>query len=192
VEKVPFSSEAAMARRKPRRRPLLRRYLIAVAVSLLVLLGATFVWPTPYAYAQVAIGDSFYNVRVHRLSGVTEIGRTWGWEKIDGLARAATPLAELPAEQLAQLAGTPRIEWGSLQYDLHNRTPWTVWELTAELTVRNRFGTVLRTRTYTLRNSTSSVRCSPGATATFFARLGFNLESGQTWGARVLCARGTP
>jgi hypothetical protein len=177
--------------RSRRRRRILRRLCLSLAPPALLLLVAAFVWPTPYAYHKVALGDSLYSVRTHRLSGATEMLRTWGWEKTDGLDLAAISLSDLPEEQMTLLEGTPCIDWGALQYEIHNRSSWTLWEMTAVLTVRDSFGSVARRRTYTLTNSTSSVRCSPGATSIFFARLGFNLRPGETWTARVLSARGT-
>ena len=180
-----------MIRRRTHKRPAIRWVLTSAAGLVLMVLIGLFVWPTPYTFGQVAIGGSVYRVRVHRVSGAAEMFRTWGWEQIDATATAAATLADLPEEHLALLSGTPRIEWGSLQYDIHNQSPWTVWELTTVLTVRNGFGSVVRTREYTLRNSTSSVRCGPDATATFFARLGFMLQPDETWTARVVGARGT-
>jgi hypothetical protein len=183
---------AQSRRRRRRRRRALHRLLVGLTAPIVLLLAAFFIWPTPYAYRQVALGESLYNVRISRMSGSTQMLRTWGWENADAVNLAAVTLDDLPQEQMALLDGTPTIDWGSLQYEIHNRSPFTLWELTAVLTVRDSFGSVARTQTYTLRNSTSSVRCSPGATAIFFARLGFNLRPGETWTAHVLRARGTP
>jgi hypothetical protein len=171
--------------------PVRRGVLIALAFLVMVILLTVFIWPTPFAYEEVMVGSAAYNVRIHRFTGRMEMRRTWGWEKIDFPGDDALALTSVDTGALEVTRGYPRIEWGSLQYEITNRSRHTVWEITADLTVTNADGTTAFTREYHLQNAVGSVRCDPGTTALFYARLGFHLKEGQNWKVYMTGARGS-
>jgi hypothetical protein len=175
----------------PPNHPTLRRTLTGFLVLAGIILISLFIWPTPYRYEQLAVGSGVYAARIHRISGQMQMLRSGGWELLEGGNGTLSTLQEIPAEALDALDGWPRIEWGSLHYDITNGSTWTIWELTVVLTVKNERGGVAAQREYRLQNSTSSVRCGPGAAATFLTRLDLHLQDGQTWTAHVASARGT-
>lgn len=59
-----------------------RQIVLSVLGSALVVVFAALVWPTPYRYATIHMGDSILPVRISRVTGEAQYLNLYGWQRM--------------------------------------------------------------------------------------------------------------
>jgi hypothetical protein len=111
-----------------------RGWLFLLVMSLVV--GGPmlwFVWPTLYRYDHIHIESSVFPVRIHRLTGKTEILFPNGWQE--------RPKQEhkLLGNELAKLHLPQKFEWsldGSVKVSLYNGSEWEIKEIVVSVATK--------------------------------------------------------
>lgn len=114
----------------------IRSVSVAFGIAmLLVVVGGPmlwFVWPTPYRYDHIHIGSSVFPVRIHRLTGKTEILLPRGWQERPA---SAEHKEKLPEKELSKLQGEASWDtWGHFAVSLYNGTEWRIDAITVRVT----------------------------------------------------------
>lgn len=111
---------------------------VSVALGIVTLLLAVggamlwFVWPTPYRYDHIHIESSVFPVRIHRLTGKTEILFPNGWQERPDKAAHKEKVSdkELPNLHVEAFWDT----WGKFTVSLYNGTEWQIDEIAVRVT----------------------------------------------------------
>ena len=161
----------------------------AVALSL----GA-FVWPTVYRYAYMNRAGTVLPVRIHRITGTTEILYSSGWQTAEEAPSSETELSDVPVDQLEKLQPADPAKPESVLYmnqlicKVYNGSSWRIREITVQLTVVGDNRTLLM-RVYRLANDYFT---EPLETGIFEEYIGFEVEDGQPVDWRITGAKGVP
>lgn len=167
---------------------------VRVVIMVCVLLGCAvagfgwLVWPTAYQYDHINLRGTVMPVRIHRLTGTTEVLYASGWRELSG-PQSENPL---PAAELAKLNINGNFSFGTAYLSCYNGSTWSVSEITATVGVRDAAGKVILERDY--RFGCDSGACQPLKSASFNAYIMRNLNTtaGETWFFSVKSAKGSP
>jgi hypothetical protein len=85
---------------------LLAGALVIVAGAVALLFGLA-VWPTMYESATLRLGQSEYPVRIHRLTGETQVLTRSGWVRQGAMAPEPTPRPVVAQPAQVQPSGPP-------------------------------------------------------------------------------------
>jgi hypothetical protein len=163
---------------------------IAVGAAVAVIAYAIFVWPTIYRYDHMNLRGTVLPVRVHRITGRTEILYRSGWE----LAEQSTPnvleVRSIPAGEITKIQGTAEVWLGQLKCNLYNGSNWRIREVVVHLRVFDPNSQAPKLeRYYRLANEYFT---EPLETGIFDASVGFDLETGQRIAWHIKSAKGDP
>ena len=167
----------------------------ATAITFFAVCLAVFVWPTVYRYDHMDLNGTVLPVRIHRISGKTEILYPNGWkpaqqEQHDQTPETTTTPAALPQSELGKLEGNAQFFSFAreLSCSIYNGTSCRINELIVHVQVtESENGTPLIDRDYRLTNSYFT---DPMATGIFSAYVGFSPQQNQKWSWYIKGASG--
>jgi hypothetical protein len=182
------------------------RNVILTGILLVLIVGIfVFVWPTMYRYDHIRGRGFVFPVRVHRITGATEVLYLGGWKKVsngqisDTEDRSPPEVSnKVPADELSRLNGQASIKRGLsrgdyIEADIYNGSSWVIKTVTIRLAFENESKHESFSRDYSLSPaSTFNGEVKPLHAARFSERLGFTLEPGQTWRWNLVAATGHP
>ena len=161
-------------------RPSTWFWLVTGVIFIAVLVATViYVWPTPWRYEHLTLKGSSHPVRIHRVTGKTEVLYQEGWESVD-----AEPLPTTPAQDLRlPIDALRRVEKGQLQItnygwieaEIYNGNERRIREVRVRLIVVNPNGSEEINREYNLSTSLGE----PLQSSKFSANCGCNLEKEQ-------------
>jgi len=162
-----------------------KQNLILIAVIVLVFIGI-FVWPTLYRYTHITTSrGTTLPVRVHRITGRTEILFPSGWRAIG--IKESRRTKSLPYEALSKITGTARItSYGDFEASIYNGSNWTITNLIVLIEVKDKKTAKKKlSRKYTL-----SGYGPPLSSSEFNTHLGFKLKKGESLTWQIIEAKG--
>lgn len=166
------------------------RTTIATGATTGVILLAAFVWPTIYRYDHMNYGGNLLPVRVHRVTGKTEILYPSGWQVAEELESEAVALEDVPPDQLAKLQGNAGVHSSKLSCKMYNGSKWRIRAIVVHLKVLDSDSTsVALERDYRLANEYFT---DPLETGIFDDYVWFDLKEGQQIAWHVKSAKGVP
>ena len=172
-----------------------KQNLILIAIIVLVSIGI-FVWPTLYRYSHITISrGTTLPVRVHRITGRTEILFPSGWKAIG--IKSEKPKkpksVPLPYEALSKITGTARISSSisiypprNFEASIYNGSNWTITNLIVSIEVKDKKTEKKKlSRKYAL-----SGYVEPFNPSVFTTYLGFEPKKGESWTWQIIEAKG--
>ena len=162
----------------------------AVASLVAVVTFALVVWPTIYRYDHINNRETVLPVRIHRLTGVTEILYPPGWRVTEHTDALSTPLRELSFHQVEKLNSTAGVYRSTVSCKIYNGSDWRIREIVINLCV---FDAATQTpvidRDYRLSNDYFT---DPLETGIFRDYVGFDVQRGQELSWSIKRAKGEP
>ena len=172
-----------------------KQNLILIAIIVLVFIGI-FVWPTLYRYSHITLQGRTYPVRVHRITGRTEILNPlvghWTAIGIKSEKPKKPKSVPLPYEALSKIEGTARITSSfdfpprEFEANIYNGSNWTITDLIILIEVKDKkTGKKKLSRKYTL-----SGYVEPLSSSVFTTHLGFEPKKGESFTWQIIEAKG--
>lgn len=165
--------------------------IVLAGVSILAALFAWLVWPTPYRYDHVDYGrGTSYLVKQNRLTGRTQVLFPGGWRTVSEEDLGSGDVTKLDVHGHL-FGGNSRTWWDEVKLDIYNGSPFTLKEMTIEVSVLDsKKQTLLDRRVYrSVGGSSSEIR--PFQTGSYAFPLGVQVMSDYVWTFRVVGAKGT-
>ena len=142
---------------KPRTPVSLLRVAGLLALVALVAVLGLYVWPTPWRYDHVVLNGNTYPVRLHRISGVTEVLLgTRGWTVTDQESSESVARKDdiVPAEELRKIDGRLSVtDYDWIEADIYNGTARQLGELRVRIIITNPDQSQVLDREYTLSST---------------------------------------
>ena len=142
---------------KPRTPVSLLRVAGLLALVALVAVLGLYVWPTPWRYDHVVLNGNTYPVRLHRISGVTEVLLgTRGWTVTDQESSKSVARKDdiVPAEELRKIDGRLSVtDYDWIEADIYNGTARQLGELRVRIIITNPDQSQVLDREYTLSST---------------------------------------
>jgi hypothetical protein len=139
---------------------LLVRLLLVLALLIVLVSGAIFVWPTMWRFDHLTSSGDTFPIRIHRITGRTEILLgVQGWvetgeaSKPSVATEALVPKESLsvPIEELAKLDGNLSItHYGWIHLDIYNGTARRLRQVQVRVVVSAKDGTESMNREYAI------------------------------------------
>jgi len=122
---------------------------LSFVLLLIVVVGVLGAWLTMYRYDSLCVGPSTrYPVRIHRLTGRTEILDPSGWKAVPDAPSTISTVA-LPADELKKLAGDVSVSPdGRIYCRVYNGSRYALSEITISAEVLDSKGTAVPRRLY--------------------------------------------
>ena len=161
-----------------------RKAIILVGVGALMVL-AFLVWPTPYRYLYLNEGGDVSPVRVHRITGRTEVlDSSSGWyEAEESDAEAEYSYSNLPTEIISKLNASSRmgrkdssLTGSYFKAILRNTTEWYIYKIDVRIEVHGPDKEVKRNRKLTIFAGSE-----PGEVDTVIENFNYTLVEGDRW-----------
>jgi hypothetical protein len=163
-------------------------HTVAIGTTVGILAFAAFVWPTAYRYDHMKSGETSLPVRVHRITGETEILNRSGWVEVEESGTKSTDFKNLPPDEIARLEGTGEVFGSRLTCTVYNRSNWRIREVIVNLKIfdaKSQYPSL--DRDYRLSNSYYT---EPMDTGLFSDYVWINLQDGQRFEWYIKSAKG--
>ena len=156
--------------------------LVAVVLGII----AFTVWPTLYRYDRIQLQGTIFPVRIHRLTGKTEILQGFtGWQQVGANRSETSPLKNVSPSDLAKIDGTLSLtDYGWIEAHLYNGTSKKLDTVTVEVTLYNSDGGVQLSRQYKLGPTGGD----PLQSSKFIVESGIYFQKGQRFEWRMVSA----
>lgn len=165
----------------------------ALILSILAIFFFWFVWPTPYHFTEMKVGNNVLPVRINRITGETEMLYPTGWGRLDDESGESTKKPQstmLPDSLLRKLEARGEFSNQFFEITLYNPTSWTIEELKVKLVVRNADGSVQITRDYIVPRKYPVIGGRPLSSSKFSTQVGFQPLPFEKWSCTILEAKG--
>lgn len=165
----------------PQSKNMSKVLVYALLVALVVAAGifGAFVWPTLYRYDHMNLKGTVLPVRIHRVSGKTEVLYPSGWQSTDHDKTSEPVTTPLPATELQKLHGNASFYDTELACSIYNGTSYRVNEVIVHVQVTDTGqASPVVDRDYRLKNSYFT---DPLETGIFRQYLGFSPQKDPKW-----------